>query len=87
MSDRIIIFTLKSCPYCSELKEKLDKEGIEYEEYDADVHEDTYYKLAEKADKEAVPMIIVNKSLFVPEVSFDNIDKAVEMVKAKISGG
>lgn len=77
----IKIFTIESCPYCKTLKNKLNAEGIEYKEYDADEHEDSFEKLSQKADSDNVPMIVVNKKLLVPEISFNTIDQAVSKVK------
>lgn len=79
------VFTIESCPYCKTIKSKLDAEGIEYKEVDADENEETFEKLSEKAGSDNVPMVVVNKKLLVPDVSFTTIDNAVEQVKNILS--
>lgn len=79
------VFTIESCPYCKTIKSKLDAEGIEYKEVDADENEEIFEKLSEKSGSDDVPMVVVNKKLLVPDVSFTTIDNAVEQVKNILS--
>jgi len=42
MDKVVILFTMKSCPFCHMLKENLDKAGIEYVDRDIDEHSEEY---------------------------------------------
>lgn len=75
------LFTLKDCPVCKELKDKLGSKKIEYQEYDVDEYEQTFEKLSEKSGSEQLPMVIVSDRLLAPEISFKTVDKAVELIE------
>lgn len=81
----IKVFTLKNCPYCKTLKERLKYDGIEYKEFDADEYEDLFEKISEKTGNDSVPVVLVNKQILAPEVSFNNIDQAMKIIHKLIS--
>jgi glutaredoxin len=74
---------MKTCPYCVELKEKLDAEGIKYQDRDIDnpKFEAEFDKIAEQSDNDSIPVMIIGKQLFLPDVSFKSIDEAVMLAK------
>ena len=74
---------MQNCPYCAELKELLTKENIEFNNidiYDKE-HEKEVNEIMEASKAEEVPIIRVEKQLFVPNVSFKSITESVELVK------
>ena len=42
MDKLVVIFSMKSCPFCHMMKEMLDKENIEYFDRDIDDHKEEY---------------------------------------------
>ena len=79
----ITIYSFAACPYCNELKEKLTKENIEYNDIDVELPEnkeevDNIFKIAES---DTVPIIKIGQQLLVPNVSFRSIDESVEITK------
>lgn len=76
------IYSIPNCPYCTELKEILKTEGVEFIDVDVMLEEnereyDALYKLTNSDD---VPIIKVGKQILVPNVSFHSIREASLLV-------
>ena len=77
------IYTISNCPYCTELKEILTSEGVEFIDVDVMLEEnereyDELYKLTNSDD---VPIVKVGKQILVPNVSFHSIREAADLTK------
>lgn len=81
MEKRVIIFTMKGCPWCSKLKEQLDEVGIKYDVRDIQEYSEMYDKFAEITESELLPALLIGKQALVPEKSFKTIDEAVSTVQ------
>lgn len=79
----IRLYTFPECPYCKELKGLLDNEGIEYEDINVnDPKNQAEYGIVVKVSgSNEVPVIKIEKQLFIPNVSFQSIPEAVVLVK------
>lgn len=77
---------MKECPYCSQMKDLLTNEGIEYKEIDIDEpkHKLEFNKLVEISGADSVPVMIVGKKILIPERSFFTIEEGFETVKKLI---
>ena len=92
MDKFLIVFTMKGCPYCEQLKEKLNESNLEFIERDIDEHSDEYDVFVEITENEFVPafMIIENdeknpkSKLFSPDRDFNTLDEGVELIKKEI---
>ena len=74
---------MQNCPYCAELKELLTTENIEFNDidiYDKE-HEKEVKEIMEVSKAEEVPIVRIEKQLFIPNVSFKSIKEAVELTK------
>ena len=80
---KLTIYTMVDCPYCAELKKLLEQENIEYRNVDIDLpeNEEEFNQIIEVSKAEEVPIIRIEKQLFVPNVSFKTINEAVELTK------
>ena len=80
---KVTVYTMSDCPYCSELKEKLINENIEFRNVDVDLPEnqDEFGKILEASNAQEVPIVRIDKQLFLPNISFKTIDEAVELTK------
>jgi len=80
---KVTIYTMSDCPYCADLKEKLTNENIEFRNVDIDLPEnqEEFNKILEVSNAEEVPILKIDKQLFVPNVSFKSITEAVELTK------
>ena len=74
---------MQNCPYCAELKELLTTENIEFNDIDIfdKEHEKEVGEIMEASKAEEVPIVRVEKQLFIPNVSFKSIKEAVELTK------
>lgn len=79
----VTIYGIKDCPYCSELKEILTAEGVEFRDVDVSLpeNEDEFNKILEISNAEEVPVVKVGQQLLVPNVSFRSIKEAAELTK------
>jgi glutaredoxin len=77
------VYGFSACPYCTELKEILTKEGIQFIDVDIDQPEnqEEFNKVMEIANADEVPIIRVGSQLLVPNVSFKSIKEAAELTK------
>jgi glutaredoxin len=82
----IKIFSMKGCPHCDKLKDKLKENDINFLVLDVDEHEELYDKFSKKVDNEFLPAILIGKTAFLPEKSFQTIDDAVKLVKKHLQG-
>lgn len=79
----VTIYGFKDCPYCTELKEILTTEGIEFTDVDITLPENEveFNKVLEVSKAEEVPIIKIGKQLLVPNVSFQSIREAADLTK------
>lgn len=77
------IYSVPECPYCNELKELLNKEGIEYRDVNVLLTEnkDEYEQIFNKTQSDEVPIVKVGNQLLVPNVSFTSITEAADLTK------
>ena len=78
----VTIYGFKDCPYCTELKDILTAEGIEFKDVDVNLpeNEEEFNKIMEISKADEVPIVKVGKQLLVPNVSFKSIKEAAELV-------
>jgi glutaredoxin len=78
---KVKVFSMKGCPHCENLKNKLNENNISFIEIDIDENEKLYETFSKKVGNEFLPAILIDRTAFVPEKSFNTIDEAVELVK------
>lgn len=81
--NKVTIYTMSECPYCTELKNLLEQENIEYRNVDVDLAEnqEEFEQILKASKAEEVPILRIEKQLFIPNVSFKTIAEAVELTK------
>lgn len=79
---------MENCPFCTEIKDLLTKEGIEFIDVDINLEENI-----EEADKvfaitecDSVPIVRVGKQLLAPDISFTSINEAFTLTKRFLKG-
>jgi glutaredoxin len=79
----IKIYSIPDCPYCTELKNILTEEGIEFIDVDVNLEENEaeYNQIHEITKSDQVPIIKVGKQLLVPNVSFAKIQESANLTK------
>jgi glutaredoxin len=89
-----VVFTMKGCPFCVELKEMLEKEGIPFVDRDIHEYEEEYNLFVEVTQNEYVPAFMLIESpeenpvteLFAPDRDFEDINEGFEIIKSFING-
>lgn len=86
-----IVYTMKGCPFCSMIKEELEKNDIFFIERDINEYEEEYNEFSSITENEFVPALMLltlddndeanNVKLLAPERDFEDIYEGVEMVK------
>jgi glutaredoxin len=89
----ITLYTLKTCDKCKQLKDGLDKNGINYN----NIYMEDYGMLADRIEKlyrcEKYPMVIYAENIWLPESSslpstniaiYNTIPELIKMIKSKI---
>lgn len=89
MSTQVVVYTMKGCPYCVELKELLVKENIEFVDRDIDEHEEEYDVFSKVVENDFIPaLLIINDGeeklqsfLYAPDRDYNELTEAVDLIK------
>jgi len=84
----VVVYTMKHCPFCSEFKELLTKEGIEFYDRDIDEYKDEYDLFSEITENDMIPALLIvegndddHKSfLYAPERNYNELTEAVDII-------
>lgn len=84
---KVRLYGFKDCPYCQEIRSKFDKGDVDYVYVDIELEENEKEvdKIMEIGKTDSVPIILVNKTLLSPDISFKSIDEAFELTKKFLS--
>ena len=89
MDKLVVLFTMKSCPHCGEMKEMLKEENIPFVDRDIDEYEEEYELFVEATGNEFVPAFMLIESpedtpktkLLAPGRDFDELEEGVKMIR------
>lgn len=84
-----VVFTMKGCRYCEDLKKMLKEADIPFVNRDIDEYEEEYQLFSEVVGNEFVPalMLIENPQeeakshLYAPERDYNELEDAVKIIK------
>jgi glutaredoxin len=87
----VILYTMKGCPYCTMIKEEMEKSDIDFLERDIHDYEKEYDDFTKITENEYIPAFLLltldeqdnpkDIKLYTPERDFQDIYEGVEMVK------
>lgn len=79
----VTVYTFPECPFCTQLKELLTNESIEFKDVNVNLPEnkEEYDKVTEASKCFEVPVVKIGKQLLIPNVSFFSIPEAVTLTK------
>lgn len=83
---------MKSCPFCTDFKEMLQKENIEFYDRDIDEFKEEYDLFTQLTNNEMIPAVMIietegdknNSFLYAPERDYNELSEAVEIIKKHI---
>ncbi len=80
--DKVKLYTMNNCPYCTELKMSLQSLGIDYVDVNVNMseNEEEFTELIKKTRSDDVPVVIVDKNILAPNVSFKSISELVNLI-------
>ncbi len=79
--EKVILFTMKGCPHCDKLKNKLIENEIQFVEKDVDKYEKTYEQFSKAVKSDYLPAVLIGKRAFIPDRSFKNMNEASKIIK------
>ena len=85
----VVVYTMKGCPFCTDFKDMLTNEGIEFFDRDIDDYEEEYQLFTEVTDNDMIPAMLIiegneqeHKSfLYAPERDYNELSEAVSIIK------
>jgi glutaredoxin len=85
----VVVYTMKGCPFCTDFKDMLTNEGIEFFDGDIDDYEEEYQLFTEVTDNDMIPALLIiegndqeHKSfLYAPERDYNELSEAVSIIK------
>jgi glutaredoxin len=89
-----VVYTMKGCPFCSMIKEELEKENVPFLERDIDEYHEEYDEFSKITENEYVPALMLltldddenpsDVKLLAPDRDFQDIYEAVELAKGYV---
>jgi glutaredoxin len=85
--NKIKLYGYDNCPYCQELKKLYQNDNLVFEYVDIELEENKaeFEKIMKIGKTDSVPVILVNKTILSPEISFKSIQEAFELTKKFIN--
>ncbi len=76
MTDKIILYTTPTWPYCDTVKEFLSQKGVQYQEFDVADNEEARREMLKKSGRMAVPTLVIDEEVVVG-FDQDKIDRLI----------
>ena len=84
----VIVYTMEGCPFCTDFKEMLTKEGIEFFDRDIDKYEKEYKVFSEITDNDMIPALLIIEGdgkdhqsfLYAPDRNYIELTEAVDII-------
>lgn len=86
-----VVYTMNGCPFCTMMKEELEKNNLPFIERDIYEHEEEYNEFVELTENEYVPAFMLitldeqenahNVKLMAPDRDYNEINEGVEIIR------
>lgn len=90
-----VVYTMKGCPYCVDIKEQLRNDNVPFLERDIDEHEEEFREFILAVGNDYVPSLMLltldddgdahNVKLLSPDRDYKDIYEGIEMIKNYLS--
>lgn len=89
MDKLVVLFTMKSCPHCTDMKDMLKENDIPFVDRDINDYEEEYDLFVEATGNEFVPAFMLIEDpeesprtrLLAPGRDFEDLEEGVEMIR------
>ena len=78
----VILYTQSTCPYCKQMKEQMDQEGIKYVEKEWTEFPTEWQKVSETTQLGVFPTIEIDGEYLVPRRDFQQIPQGIQRIIA-----
>jgi len=78
----VVVYTKTGCPYCKQLMDKLNEDGIKFVEKIGTEHQEEWSYVATLTNVPVFPTILVNENYLAPRRDFQNVQQAVQAITA-----
>jgi glutaredoxin len=86
----IIVYTMKGCHHCTNFKEMLVNEGIEFFDRDIDEYQQEYDMYCEVAENDLIPALLIIEGddsnddrktfIYAPDRNYNELTEALELI-------
>jgi glutaredoxin len=84
----VIVYTMEGCPFCTDFKVILTKEGSEFFDRDIDVYKDEYDTFSKITENDMIPALLIIEGdgdnyksfLYAPERNYNELTEAVDII-------
>ena len=85
----VIVYTMQGCPFCTEFKELLTKEGVEFFDRDIEEYKDEYDLFVEITNNDMIPSLLIIEGdtdnhesfLYAPERNYNELTEALDIIQ------
>ena len=80
-TDKVIVYSNETCPYCKEVKEKLTEKGIEFENRLTTNFQEEWHNVIGLTGMAQIPTILYKETLLVPGRDYGNASGLMMMLE------
>ena len=77
----IVVYTNNTCPYCKQIKEKLNEKGIEFKNNITVENKKEWQNVINLTGLSTVPTIKIKESYFIPGRDFQSPDQMINIIE------
>jgi glutaredoxin len=87
----VVVYTMKGCPFCTDFKEMLVNEGIEFFDRDIEEYKEEYDLFVEVTNNDMIPSLLIIEGdvnnethesfLYAPERNYNELTEALDIIQ------
>jgi glutaredoxin len=78
----VIVYTQSTCPFCKQLKEQMDTEGIKYTEKEWTEYPEEWARVSETTQLGVFPTVEIDGEFLVPRRDFQQVPQGIQRIIA-----
>jgi glutaredoxin len=86
----IYVFTLNNCPYCQELKDKLNESSISFHDVEISKNKELWQSIVVQTGYDLLPSVFIRNEndidglIYTPGRDFQDLNEIIEIIKSII---